>query len=348
MVQQIDAPLREDVRLLGNLLGETLKEHAGQDLFNQIEQIRALGKGARDGQIEAEKQLEQLFLNLKDDEILPLTRAFSHFLNFANIAEQYHVVRSRRQSECDENSPSPNVLDHLFSKFKDQQISAETLYKQICELKIELVLTAHPTEVSRRTLIQKYDGINHCLSTFDQQKLTPKQRADVLTDLKQLICSAWQTDEIRQHRPTPIDEAKWGFTTIEQTLWNAVPKFIRELDDLVQDNCAKVLPLDISPIRFASWMGVTVMVTRTSPITLLKKFCGCHAGKRLTFMCVILKIFVGNSRLKPIPMSYFKLWVIAILNLTANICVRPVNASKQPVNGWQINYVVSIQMSIAV
>ena len=77
MVQQIDAPLREDVRLLGNLLGETLKEHAGQDLFNQIEQIRALGKGARDGQIEAEKQLEQLFLNLKDDEILPLTRLFT-------------------------------------------------------------------------------------------------------------------------------------------------------------------------------------------------------------------------------------------------------------------------------
>lgn len=118
-----------------------------------------------------------------------------------------------------------------------------------------MVLTAHPTEVSRRTLIQKYDGINNCLSTFDQQKLTPKQRADVLTDLKQLICSAWQTDEIRQHRPTPIDEAKWGFTTIEQTLWNAVPKFIRGLDDLVQNNCDKTLPLDISPIRFASWMG---------------------------------------------------------------------------------------------
>ncbi|MDI6438782.1 phosphoenolpyruvate carboxylase, partial [Enterobacter hormaechei] len=92
MVQQIDAPLREDVRLLGNLLGETLKQHAGQELFNQIEQIRALAKGARDGQAEAEKQLEQLFLELPDEELLPLTRAFSHFLNFANIAEQYHVV----------------------------------------------------------------------------------------------------------------------------------------------------------------------------------------------------------------------------------------------------------------
>ena len=255
MVQQIAAPLREDVRLLGNLLGETLKEQVGQDLFNQVEQIRALSKGARDGQEEAEKQLESLLSSLKDEEILPLTRAFTHFLNFANIAEQYHVVRSRRQSEFDENSPSPNPLDHLFKKFHDHHISAQTLFKQICELKIELVLTAHPTEVSRRTLIQKYDGINDCLFKMDQQKLTPRERRTVLTDLKQLICSAWQTDEIRQHRPTPIDEAKWGFTTIEQTLWNAVPKFMRELDEFVETHCQQSLPLNISPIRFASWMG---------------------------------------------------------------------------------------------
>ncbi|WP_180135694.1 phosphoenolpyruvate carboxylase [Acinetobacter sp. YH12070] len=255
MIQQIDAPLREDVRLLGNLLGETLKQHAGQDLFNQVEQIRALSKGARDGQVEAEKQLEQLFLNLKDEEILPLTRAFTHFLNFANIAEQYNVVRSRRQSEFDEQAPSPNPLDHLFEKFKSNNISAEQLFQQICELKIELVLTAHPTEVSRRTLIQKYDGINDCLFKMDQQKLTPRERKAVLDDLKQLICSAWQTDEIRQHRPTPVDEAKWGFTTIEQTLWNAIPKFMRELDGMVQDHCGKTLPLNVSPVRFASWMG---------------------------------------------------------------------------------------------
>ncbi|WP_411686585.1 phosphoenolpyruvate carboxylase [Acinetobacter pseudolwoffii] len=255
MIQQIDAPLREDVRLLGNLLGETLKLHAGQDLFNQIEQIRALSKGARDGQVEAEKQLEQLFLSLEDAEILPLTRAFTHFLNFANIAEQYHVVRRRRQSEFNDTAESPNPLVPLFEKFKQQEISADTLYQQICELKIELVLTAHPTEVSRRTLIQKYDGINNALSKFDQQKLTPRERQAVLADLKQLISSAWQTDEIRQHRPTPIDEAKWGFTTIEQTLWNAVPKFIRELNGMVEQQCGQNLPLDIAPVRFASWMG---------------------------------------------------------------------------------------------
>ncbi|MDY6462779.1 phosphoenolpyruvate carboxylase [Acinetobacter faecalis] len=255
MIQQIAAPLREDVRLLGNLLGETLKEQAGQDLFNQVEQIRALSKGARDGQVEAERELEKLLSSLGDEEILPLTRAFTHFLNFSNIAEQYHVVRSRRQSEFDESLPSPNPLDHLFEKFKQHQISAETLYKQVCELKIELVLTAHPTEVSRRTLIQKYDGINDCLHKIDQQKLTPRERQTVLDDLKQLICSAWQTDEIRQNKPTPIDEAKWGFTTIEQTLWNAVPKFVRELNGMVQDQCGKSLPLTVAPVRFASWMG---------------------------------------------------------------------------------------------
>ncbi|MCH7313810.1 phosphoenolpyruvate carboxylase [Acinetobacter sp. ANC 3882] len=255
MIQQITAPLREDVRLLGNLLGETLKQHAGQDLFNQIEQIRALAKGARDGQIEAEKQLEQLFLGLKDEEILPLTRAFSHFLNFANIAEQYHVVRSRRQAEFDEQAPSPNPMPHLFEKFKSQQINTQQLFQQICDLKIELVLTAHPTEVSRRTLIQKYDDITDCLSQLDQQKLTPRERQQTIATLKQLVSSAWQTDEIRQHRPTPVDEAKWGFATIEQSLWNAVPKFIRELNELTQQHCEQTLPLSIAPIRFASWMG---------------------------------------------------------------------------------------------
>ena len=255
MTQQITAPLREDVRLLGNLLGETLKQHAGQDLFNQVEQIRALAKGARDGQIEAEKQLEQLFLGLKDEEILPLTRAFSHFLNFANIAEQYHVVRNRRQAEFDEQTSSPNPLTHLFEKFKTQQISEQHLFQQICDLNIELVLTAHPTEVSRRTLIQKYDDITDCLSQLDQQKLTPRERQQTIATLKQLVSSAWQTDEIRQHRPTPVDEAKWGFATIEQSLWNAVPKFIRELNELTQQHCQQSLPLDIAPIRFASWMG---------------------------------------------------------------------------------------------
>ena len=91
---------------------------------------------------------------------------------------------------------------------------------------------------------------------MDQQKLTPRERQAVLADLKQLISAAWQTDEIRQHRPTPVDEAKWGFTTIEQTLWNAVPKFMRELDGIVQEHCGQSLPLSVAPVRFGLLMAV--------------------------------------------------------------------------------------------
>ncbi len=254
---EIDAALREDVRLLGNFLGDTLKQQVGQELFDQVEHIREYAKGARDGDAEAEQQLAQLLQNLKDEDTLPLTRAFTHFLNFANIAEQYHGVRMRRQNQSHpefELNPS-NSLQHLFKYCEQQKIGQDELFQAICQLKIELVLTAHPTEVSRRTLIQKYDDISRCLADLDQRKLTPIESAHLIAELKQHITSAWQTDEIRQKRPTPVDEAKWGFTTIEQTLWTAVPQFVRELDTLVQQQCGQRLPVDIAPVRFASWMG---------------------------------------------------------------------------------------------
>ncbi|MEC7119336.1 MAG: phosphoenolpyruvate carboxylase, partial [Pseudomonadota bacterium] len=120
---------------------------------------------------------------------------------------------------------------------------------------IELVLTAHPTEVSRRTLIQKYDQIASSLERLDQYRLTPPEREAELNQLKCHIIAAWHTDEIRKHKPTPIDEAKWGFTAIEQTLWQAVPDFLRQLDQDVHTQLGQHLPLAHRPIRFASWMG---------------------------------------------------------------------------------------------
>lgn len=247
----IEQPLRNDVRLLGQLLGQILKQHAGEALFNQVEQIRHLAKDARDGQPQAETALQHILQNLADAEILPLTRAFSYFLTFANIAEQYHVVRQRRATECAGQSANP--LDQLMLELKT--VEPDVLYQHLLELKIELVLTAHPTEVSRRTLIQKYDHINRCLSTLDQSRLTPKQQQQTIEELQQLICSAWHSDEIRAQRPTPIDEAKWGFTTIEQTLWQTLPKFVREINELCQKHTGRSLPLHATPIRFASWMG---------------------------------------------------------------------------------------------
>lgn len=258
MVQrEIDSALREDVRLLGNFLGDTLKQQVGQDLFDQVESIRKYAKGARDGDAQAEQQLANILQNLKDEDTLPLTRAFTQFLNLANIAEQYHGVRLRRENQItpDNQQNQNNSLHYIFDQLKAQHISKETLYQSVSNLHIELVLTAHPTEVSRRTLIQKYDDISRCLAEFDQKKLTPVEHRELTAQLKQQITSAWQTDEIRQKRPTPVDEAKWGFTTIEQTLWQAVPKFVRELDELTVEHTGQRLALNCAPIRFASWMG---------------------------------------------------------------------------------------------
>src|SRR5690606_16556368 len=105
MIQQIDAPLREDVRLLGNLLGGTLKLHAGQDLFNQLRQVRALFKGAPDAPVEAEHQLALLVESLEDAGLLALTRALPHVVDFAEHAERYHVGRRQSQGEWDDNAP---------------------------------------------------------------------------------------------------------------------------------------------------------------------------------------------------------------------------------------------------
>lgn len=265
------APLRDDVRLLGSMLGDTLRQQVGQDLFDKVERIRILGKQARDGDAGARSELARLLSGLHDDELLPVARAFTQFLNLANIAEQYHRVRRRRahQWRTDE-PPQPGSVRALFARLAAGGRSAQDILQAVGSLDIELVLTAHPTEVSRRTLIRKYDDIADSLERLDHGGLTPVERAEELATLRRHIIAAWHTDEIRKSRPTPVDEAKWGFTVIEQTLWKAVPQFLREFDAVLFEYTGEHLPLDKSPVRFASWMGgdrdgnpnVTHLVTR--------------------------------------------------------------------------------------
>lgn len=250
------APLRDDVRLLGRMLGDALRQQTGQDVYDKVERIRILGKRARDGEAGARDELIQLLSRLGDDELLPVARAFTQFLNLANIAEQYHRVRRRRahQWRTDE-PPQPGSVRALFSRLAAEGLSRDVILAAVSRLDIGLVLTAHPTEVSRRTLIRKYDDIADSLERLDHGALTPVERAAELSVLRRHIISAWHTDEIRKHRPTPVDEAKWGFTVIEQSLWKAVPQFLREFDEVLFEFTGERLPLTRSPVRFASWMG---------------------------------------------------------------------------------------------
>lgn len=265
---KIDARLRENVHLLGELLGNTIREQHGDAFLDKIERVRKGAKGARRGSVDGARLLQETLDGLADDELLPMTRAFNQFLNLANIAEQYHQVRRRRPGE-----PAPfetGVLGGLLERLKGEGFGQEFLARQVGRLDIELVLTAHPTEVSRRTLIQKYDAIAAQLAARDHTDLGTAELARIELRLQRLIAEAWHTEEIRRSRPTPVEEAKWGFAVIENSLWQALPNVLRQTDQVLHRSTGLHLPLDAAPIRFASWMGgdrdgnpnVTAKVTR--------------------------------------------------------------------------------------
>jgi phosphoenolpyruvate carboxylase len=250
---KIDARLRENVHLLGELLGNTIREQHGDAFLEKIERIRKGAKGARRGSSDGAKMLEETLDGLADDEMLPMTRAFNQFLNLANIAEQYHRVRRRRPGE---QPPFENsVLSGLLERLKGEGLGQDFIASQFSGLDIELVLTAHPTEVSRRTLIQKYDAITEQLAARDHTDLSVAELAQIEQRLQGLIAEVWHTEEIRRSRPTPVEEAKWGFAVIENSLWQALPQVLRHADQALRRSTGQQLPLDAAPIRFASWMG---------------------------------------------------------------------------------------------
>ncbi len=244
-------PLRNDVRLLGRVLGDTVREQAGLDIFDEVERVRGLAKGFRAGAAEDFDELDRVLSSMPVDDAVPLARAFSHFLNLANIAEQHHRVRRRRSYRRDpESAPQRASFDDAFASLIESGVSAEDLHRAVCSLEIELVLTAHPTEVTRRTLLRKFNRIAECLAQRDRLDLTVPEREDVDETLYREIHAIWETDELRRQRPTPVDEARWGFAVIEQTLWNLVPQHLRRLDRTMQRFTGTPLPVAAAPIRF--------------------------------------------------------------------------------------------------
>ncbi|MDX1459338.1 MAG: phosphoenolpyruvate carboxylase, partial [Marinobacter sp.] len=249
---ELHPDLRENVRMLGELLGEAIRQNPGQEVYELIEEIRAAAKADRRQESGSGQRLLQLLSNLKDDELLPVTRAFNQFLNLANLAEQYHGIRRRKGHHSDLMVES---LGEVFDRLIADGIEPAELHRRVADLRIEFVLTAHPTEVARRTLIMKYDEMSECLAQLDHDDLMPTEREEIVQRIRQLVAEAWNTDEIRHNRPTAVDEAKWGFAVIENSLWQALPRFLRSLDQALIASTGTGLPLTSAPIRIASWMG---------------------------------------------------------------------------------------------
>ncbi len=252
--------LRDDVRHLGNILGKVIKKQEGLKFFNLVEKIRLLSKAnvANKSRKDPFKKILKEVNKLSPQSLFKLTRAFNHFMNFYNLAESIDASRTLDQYEnVKSNKKFQNIfIEEIFENFfKNKKISNNRIYNIAKSLNIGIVLTAHPTEVKRRTLIQKYHTLTEILeqrillSNFPSKlKILDKKLYDEITII-------WNTDEIKRSRPTPAEEARWGLAIIEDSLWDTIPKVYRRLNQIFEKNMGKGLPKNFNPIEFGSWMG---------------------------------------------------------------------------------------------
>jgi phosphoenolpyruvate carboxylase len=248
-------PLRDDVRMLGELLGETLRERGGPELLALVERVRALSKHGRAGETPEFETLADLLRGLPVGTAVSVARAFSHFLSFANIAEQHHRIRRRRDYQRPGAQPQPGSLREVLPRLLQSGVTPDALHDSITALRIELVLTAHPTAITRRTLIRKQLRIADALARRDRRDRTIHEDAEAADELRREIAATWDTDEVRPERPRPLDEVIGGLLIFEQTVWDAVPGFLRMLDRDLRALTGRGLPHDAAPIRFGSWLG---------------------------------------------------------------------------------------------
>lgn len=190
-----------------------------------------------------------------------VSRSFANFLALANSAENNHRIRKLKSSLNASgtefglwpkvDSCGGGILDLVEKK----GIDVGRLVSALSQQKVEIVLTAHPTEVNRRTMLKKLHRIKHILQQSDVPDLPKYEQKQLEVQLNAEITSIWGSDFLRRSKPTPVMEARSGLAVVESVLWSAVPNFLRKLDDVCRVELKHALPLDFAPITMASWMG---------------------------------------------------------------------------------------------
>ncbi len=242
--QSLDRSLRSDVRLLGDTLGRVLVEQEGDETYRLEEQIRGLARRGRDGDAAASRALATTIAALPVSTQAVILRAFTMYFHLANIAEQHHRVRRRREIER-EGGMLRESLDEALALLVGAGVGEDELVEAARRVSVELVLTAHPTEALPRTILEKHRRVEELLSQLDDPRSTPRERAAVGDRLVEEVTILWQTDEVRSNRPRVVDEIRQGLWFLEDSLWDAAA----ELQAVWQAR------LPGSPLRFGTWIG---------------------------------------------------------------------------------------------
>ena len=276
-----EAPLRRDVRSLGALLGEVLREQVGDDFFEQVESLRqatirrreATDRGAHAAEAGHTDQAMQRVHQLPVDRALLLTRAFGFYFELINLAETNHRKRRRLAVQLrGESDRQRGSFTGTLRAMCRVGISADEALGWLRRVHAVPVFTAHPTEVARRSVMFKRRRIGELLHSLDQIPLSQQNLSQLENQLRAEITSLWQTDEIRSRRPTVYDEIKMGLDYYDVSIFASLPALYREIAEAFQSVYGLTLEVNELPrmLSFGSWIGgdrdgnpfVTPQVTR--------------------------------------------------------------------------------------
>jgi phosphoenolpyruvate carboxylase len=252
-----DLPLRDDIRLLGRILGDTVRSQEGEPVFAIVEHIRRNSiRFHREEDEAARHELEATLNSLSHGQNIQIIRAFSYFSQLANIAEDQHHVRRTRAHALAASGPREGTMAHALTRARDAAISRSRLHDFFTHAIICPVLTAHPTEVRRKSTIDREMEVAHLLAERDRLRLTPEEVAANEEALRCAVLTLWQTSMLRGRRLKVIDEVANGLSYYDYTFLRELPRFYAALEDQLAstdptwDDCE--LP---SFLRVGSWIG---------------------------------------------------------------------------------------------
>jgi phosphoenolpyruvate carboxylase len=250
-----DLPLREDIRLLGRILGDTLREQEGDATFELVENVRRAAVRFRKTQDDRDRDLlEQTLDALSPADTLSVVRAFSYFSQLSNIAEDQHHNRRRRAHLKAGSAPQEGSVQLALDRAEDKHISAEQLQTFFDKALISPVLTAHPTEVQRKSILDCQLIIASLLAERDRLDMTPDELADNEEALRRFVLILWETRMLRTSKLTVPDEIKNGLSYYNYTFLSEIPKVYAGLEKQIEQRYKQTV--NIPPfLRVGSWIG---------------------------------------------------------------------------------------------
>lgn len=251
-----DAPLKEDIRLLGRLLGNVLRDREGDDVFAVVETIRQTAvRFRREADASAAEELDGMLKKLTGEQTISVVRAFSYFSHLANIAEDQHHNRRRRAHYLAGSKPQPGSVSFALCKLKQAGVSKKMVDTFFKDALIAPVLTAHPTEVQRKSILDAEHDIARLLAERDLI-LTPKERATNLHLLHARIAALWQTRMLRYSKLTVADEIENALSYYRITFLRELPGLYDDIeDDIATHYGAELGHGTTSYLQMGSWIG---------------------------------------------------------------------------------------------